>query len=562
MFRSIDSGVNIALSSFLSFLVEIGLIRFALSFMSWQQRNQTWLFLSMVIVSAGLSFRASCLSNMRPTEVISNSPIDNLDPEVKAATASSVPAFPGAEGFGANSVGGRGGRVIEVTNLADSGMGSLRAAIEAEGPRIVVFRVGGTIELQSGLVITNPFITIAGQTAPGGGITLRNDPSNSKTPLKIKTHDVVIRYIRSRPGSSTEITDTLDAISIGNRKGGVYNIIIDHSSFSWATDEVVNSWFDAHDITIQWSIVSEGLNCSTHEEGCHSKGMLLGSDGSRNISIHHNLFAHNAERNPLIKTSGLVDVTNNVMYNPKWSASVSTDDYNEALINFVGNYFKLGNDSNSGSYLLSTSDKGGDGFQIFVQGNIGPNRPSTDMDETLVAKPRARQWIVPTQHDAPLVTTTSAFEAYDQVLANAGATIGVDSQGNSYLRRDTVDERIVDDVRNGTGGIINDPSEVGGWPELAAGTAPDDTDHDGMADEWEVLYCFYPNDPSDGLGDADGDGYTNVEEYLNGTKPTTGSISRRLILPFWSFSSPIFRALTVLAGYLATELSYSVFLKC
>ena len=468
-----------------------------------------------------------CLSVIRPIEVVSTSPIDNPDLGVKAATASSVPAFPGAEGFGANSVGGRGGRVIEVTNLDDSGPGSLRAAIETERPRIVVFRVGGTIELQSGLAITNPFITIAGQTAPGGGITLRNDPSNTETPLKIKTHDVVIRYIRSRPGPSTELDDTLDAITIGNREGGPYNVIVDHSSFSWATDEVVNSWYDAHDITIQWSIVSEGLHCSTHEKGCHSKGMLLGSDGSRNISIHHNLFAHNVERNPLIKTSGLVDVVNNVMYNPKPSASVSTDDYTKALVNYVSNYFKRGNDSNSGNHLVSTSYKGNDGFEIFVQGNIGPNRPSDDMDESLVVRPRARQWIVPTRHDAPLITSTSAFEAYDQVLANAGATIGLESQGNNYWRRDRVDERIVNDVRNGTGRIIDDPSEVGGWPELAAGTAPADTDHDGMADEWEVLYCFNPNDPADGPGDADGDGYTNVEEYLNGTKPTIGSICRR-----------------------------------
>lgn len=257
-------------------------------------------------------------------------------------------------------------------------------------------------------------------------------------------------------------------------------------------------------------------------------GMLLGSDGSRSISIHHNLFAHNVERNPRINTSGLVDVVNNVMYNPKWSASTSSDEYTKALVNYVSNYFRYGNDSNPGNYLVSTSDMGGDGFEIFVQGNIGPNRPSDDMDESLVVKPRARQWIVPTGHDAPLVTRTLAFEAYDQVLANAGATIGLDSQGSSYWRRDTVDERIVNDVRNGTGRIIDDPSEVGGWPELAAGTAPADTDHDGMADEWEVLYCFDPNDPADGPGDADGDGYTNVEEYLNGTQPTTS----RLFLPF------------------------------
>jgi pectate lyase len=438
----------------------------------------------------------------------------------RAATQDSpVLAFPGAEGFGANSVGGRGGRVIEVTNLNDSGPGSLRAAIEAGGPRIVVFRTGGTIELQSGLEISNPFITIAGQTAPGGGITLKNVPSNMDAALTVTAHDVIIRYIRSRPGASTRQACCLDAIQI--LTDSAYNVIIDHCSASWATDETMSTWYDPHDITIQWCIISEGLLDSTHEEGPHSKGLLLGSDGSYNISVHHNLFAHNVERAPLIKTSGLVDVVNNVMYNPEWSASHVTDDYSKALLNYVGNYFKRGPDSTS-EYSLATSNEGGNGLEIFVQGNIGPNRPRDDidyMDESLVVKPEGRQWIVETRHDAPFVTTTSAIEAYDQVLANAGATIGLDSQGNSYWRRDPVDGRIVNDVRNGTGSYIDDPSEVGGWPELAAGTAPPDSDHDGMPDQWERLYCLGPSDPSDGPFDADGDGYTNVEEYLNGTEP-------------------------------------------
>lgn len=337
MFGSVNSVGKVAHSSFLSVLVEVGLIGFALFgitltiaviqglgqpkwdsgfwlsvllvwglgvFFAWEPRKQKGLFLSLVIVSANLSVRGDesslrskfpvsrsdypkekqmkqmtpplwlvgrlvlgvlmvitgCLSGSESVEVVSTPLIDNQDSRERAATASSVPAFPGAEGFGANSVGGRGGRVIEVTNLDDSGPGSLRAAIEADRPRTVVFRVGGTIELQSGLEITNPFITIAGQTAPGGGITLRNDPSNADTSLKIETHDVVIRYIRSRPGPSTELHGTLDAITIGNQEGGTYNVIVDHSSFSWATDEVVNSWYDAHDITIQWSIVSEGLH--------------------------------------------------------------------------------------------------------------------------------------------------------------------------------------------------------------------------------------------------------------------------------------------------------------
>ena len=214
--------------------------------------------------------------------------LDNKPPQQE------LRAFPGAAGFGANALGGRGGRALMVTNLNDSGPGSLRAAIEAEGPRTVIFRVAGTIELKTRIDIANPYITIAGQTAPGGGITLKIDPNYTRSPLRILTHDVILRYIRSRPGPSTAESDILDALTIPSG----HDIIVDHCSFSWATDEVVNTWNDVHDITIQWSIISEGLNDSTHPKGPHSKGMLIGSEGAERISVHHNLFAHNRKRNP------------------------------------------------------------------------------------------------------------------------------------------------------------------------------------------------------------------------------------------------------------------------
>ncbi|MHC4933496.1 MAG: hypothetical protein ACYTGV_15030 [Planctomycetota bacterium] len=153
----------------------------------------------------------------------------------------SLPAFPGAEGFGAHSIGGRGGQVIEVTNLNDAGPGSLRAALEASGPRIVVFRVAGTIELDSSIEVQNPYLTVAGQTAPGDGITLKNSPLNAKTPLKIETYEVVIRYLRSRPGSNPADSGTLDALTISNEEADVYNVIVDHSSFSWATGGIAQS---------------------------------------------------------------------------------------------------------------------------------------------------------------------------------------------------------------------------------------------------------------------------------------------------------------------------------
>jgi pectate lyase len=439
-------------------------------------------------------------------------------PTVKPAMVLPLPAFPGAEGFGTNAVGGRGGRVIEVTNLKDSGPGSLRAAIEVDGPRIVVFRTGGTVELQSGLEVTNPFITIAGQTAPGGGITLKNHSSNDETPLMILTHDVIVRYVRVRPGPGGQP----DGILI--YQNGAHNVILDHCSISWAVDENIGTWGDPYDITIQWSIISEGLFDSTHPEGPHSMGMLLGSNGSHNISVHHNLFIHNSERNPRIRTSGLVDVVNNVVYNYGIDAARLSNHDSNLPVNCVANYVKRGADSKLSSYEVELSPPTGSfTYSVFVKGNIGPHRPTDGLDEALVVAPEDRGSVVPGRHEAPTVTTTSAFTAYDQILDGAGATIGLDSQGNSFWRRDAVDERIVNDVRNGTGGIIDDPSDVGGWPELAAGIAPRDSDHDGMPDDWEGMWGFHPCNAADGSGDADGDGYTNVEEYLNGTDPGHGT---------------------------------------
>ena len=340
-----------------------------------------------------------------------------------------------------------------------------------QGPPHDSLRVGGTIYLRSSLKITEPYITIAGQTAPGGGITLRNVPSNKSSPLEIYAHDVVIRYLRSRPGPPLGAGDNLDSIEILGERA--YNIIIDHCSFSWGVDEVASVWWDAHDITLQWSIISEGLNCSVHPKGCHSTGLLLGSAGAYNISVHHNLLAHNYARNPLIKVSGLVDTVNNVIYNPKGTPVVLSDENGRVRVNLVGNYFKRGVDTDHDKYLASVEILGGYGVEIFVLGNITPQRPSDDLDDALAIKPEDRAWSVPNWHAAPTVKTTSAQEAYEQVLDGAGATKPL---------RDAVDGRIVNDVRQGTGHIINDPSEVGGWPVLAAGTAPKDSDEDGMPD--------------------------------------------------------------------------------
>jgi pectate lyase len=358
-------------------------------------------------------------------------------------------AFPGAEGFGANSRGGLNGQIIEVINLHDSGPGSLRAAIEAKGPRIVVFRVEGTIELLSRIKIVNPFITIAGQTAPGVGITVKNHPSNIRSPIEISTHDVIMRYIRYRPGPSTQFSDTVDALTIS----AGYNIIIDHCSFSWATDEIVNTWNDVRDITIQWSIIAEGLNKSTHPKGRHSKGMLLGSAGAERISVHHNLFAHNYDRNIDINSAGVIDMVNNVFYNAtRWTEI--KDKYGDQKVNIIGNYYKWGPSSGSDGYEVFYYKNTGRHPKVYVKGNIGFHRPSENLPDELIVREDSRWMIVNDRFPAPHITTVSAFEVFDLVLKNTGAILPM---------RDAVDKRIVNDVLQGIGKIIDDPEQVGGW---------------------------------------------------------------------------------------------------
>ena len=263
---------------------------------------------------------------------------------------SPIPAFPGAEGFGAMTVGGRGGRVIEVTNLNDAGPDLCEPLSKQKDRGSLSFVVAGTIELESSLVITNPYITIAGQTAPGEGITLRDVSSAVDAILLIETHDVVIRFLTLRAGPPS----AGDAMMIqASDAHDTYNVVIDHNSISWAVNRDLATWYDVHDISIQWNIFSEGLNCSIHPKGCHSKGVLLGgyaSDENKNKPVpttshfHHNLMAHNGERNPYIEASGVIDVVNNVAYNPFGTFSHIDMVYQLApdLVNYIGNYYKPG----------------------------------------------------------------------------------------------------------------------------------------------------------------------------------------------------------------------------
>jgi len=282
-----------------------------------------------------------------------------------------VPAFPGAEGFGSYTPGGRGGRVIEVTNLNADGPGSLKAAVDAKGARIVVFRVSGIIQLKRQLNIREPFITIAGQTAPGDGICLRG------AYIWVGTHDVIIRHLRVRVGDSPEGPDpgNRDALDVAGDANRVYNVIIDHCSFSWALDETVSTWYGARDVTIQWCIVSEPLMDSLHPQGSHSTGVLLGSGGNT-VSVHHCLLAHNSGRNPLIAADhgkSIVDWRNNVVYN--YGGSGCGNARGSVDVNYVGNYIRMGpNSREPGTFRINPDDE----QLYFVRDNIWPGRSAEE----------------------------------------------------------------------------------------------------------------------------------------------------------------------------------------
>lgn len=400
-----------------------------------------------------------------------------------APALAQLPAFPGAEGYGAMTPGGRGGKVLIVGNLNDAGAGSLRAALAAEGPRIVVFRVAGIIDLKSPIRITQPFVTVAGQSAPGGGITLRGYG------ISVNTHDVMIRHLRVRPGdlSGTEV----DGIAIG---GASANVVIDHCSVSWAVDENLSPSGAISDVTVQWSIISEALNRSVHGKGAHGYGSLVRASGG--LTMHHNLWAHNSSRNPRLGCNygrppfPRFDIRNNVIYNAG-GANVAGDSF-EA--NYIANYHKKGPDSPPEHPIFSPTEK------AVLRFHIADNYPAT---LRWFARPGIME--ASAAFAAPPVRTTSAAIAYEEVLAHAGATLP---------RRDAVDERIVREVREGSGAHIDSQWEVGGWPGMRAGRPARDTDRDGIPDEWEIARGLNPRDAANAVLAAPS-GYTWIEEYLN-----------------------------------------------
>jgi hypothetical protein len=417
-----------------------------------------------------------------------------------------LPAFPGAEGFGAYSQCGRSGRVLEVTDLNDSGPGSLREAVEAKGPRIVVFRVSGTIDLKSGLSISNPYITIAGQTAPGDGICLKDYP------LGISADHVVVRFLRVRPADNAKSES--DAISISAGR----DIIVDHCSASWSVDETLSASTSGQlgNVTVQWCIISESLNNSVHHKGAHGYGSLIRGGWGNGYTFHHNLYAHHRGRSPRPGNYNsasqdpkgfIFDFRNNVIYN--WAGSAAgynSDGDSITKMNFVGNYYKQGRNS-TGRFAFAESTTCAQAW--FAENSMNGVRP--DDPWSLVSfRDFSAEQIKAYKQNAPIpvadVTTDDVMTAFKRVLAQAGAVLP---------KRDSVDARIVREIIDRTGKIIDDEQDVGGWPDLKSSEPPLDTDHDGMPDDWEKRHNLNPNDPTDGPKDRDSDGYTNIEEYLN-----------------------------------------------
>jgi hypothetical protein len=413
------------------------------------------------------------------------------------------PAFPGAEGFGKFTIGGRGGRVIEVTNLNDSGHGSFRAACEATGPRTVVFRLSGTIALEKRLTIRNPYITIAGQTAPGDGICIRDHK------VTFDTEHVIIRYMKFRPG------DVQRTEHDGFGGNGNY-AIIDHCSVSWGIDETL-SINKASNFTVQWCMATESLYDSIHHKGKHGYGGLWGGPGG---SWHHNILAHHSSRNPRVSgnaESGLMDFRNNVIYNWGFNSAYGGELWPR---NWVNNYYKYGPATRESVRRRIFVQKDARG-RMFAEGNYVWGFPEIsadnwnggiDIDDEGDATLSDLRALTP--YSVAPVATESAESAFESVLRNAGAS----------LRRDRVDQRIVNEVRSGSAefgkswggggkGIIDSQNDVGGWPDLISTAPPVDSDHDGMADEWETSGGLNPTNPSDGALITDG--YTNLELYLN-----------------------------------------------
>lgn len=490
---------------------------------------------------------------------------------MSASADDSVPAFPGAEGHGRYVTGGRGGQVIHVTNLNDSGAGSLREALGKSGKRIIVFDVSGDIHLKLPLAITRGDVTVLGQTAPGGGITICDQT------VEIKADNVILRFLRVRRGELVSADDGADAAWGRNRK----NIILDHLSLSWSTDEVA-SWYDNRNFTMQWCVLAEGL-ASGHTKGTHSYGGIW---GGKNASFHHNMIAHVNNRVPRINGARYawtgydtsmypnvveaerVDLRNNVYYN--WgNGNGCYGGPGGGYCNIVNNYYKAGPATKNKTRVLQASVcSSGNGdkkhpelydyaSRYYIDGNYVTAASVPDRydwkgvtydsglttfngekyikdannyyvaDESDVYKSSGVRYVrmkLGEPIDAGVVTTHSAKAAFEKMLSYGGASLMRDGHDVRYMEEARTGTVTFKGSLNGWQGIIDKcidviPGYEGTpypWSTPEATSAPVDSDGDGMPDEWEVLNGLDPNKNDASLYTVDPRGwYTNIEVYAN-----------------------------------------------
>ncbi|SFC28130.1 Pectate lyase [Parapedobacter composti] len=456
---------------------------------------------------------------------------DDGDPEGPDPVVEEALAFPGAEGFGRDATGGRGGKVLFVTKLTDDGTpGTLRHAINQSGARYILFKVAGNIALTSPLRIRNGDVTIAGQTAPGDGICIQHYP------VIIQADNVIIRFMRFRMGDRGEAEG--DALEARGHK----HIIVDHCSMSWSTDECVSMYNNEY-TTLQWCIISESLRNSVHEKGAHGYGGIW---GGRYASFHHNLLAHHDSRNPRLgETAGsafaltnLTDIRNNVVYNWDGNSMYGGEAMN---VNIVNNYYKPGpaTRSSRAERIISIDKNNNEGTEVYgiwgkfyIDGNHvdGSARATADNWTHGVYNQFHSRYVPVSESDKAVmrraephvhhlgphngVETQAATAAYEAVLSHAGAS----------LKRDALDVRVVDDVRRGvythegsrgsTNGIIDSQDDVGGWPILRAGEYPPNQSGDGIADDWKRAKGLDPAKFQANGRDLS-TAYDNLEVYIN-----------------------------------------------
>lgn len=466
---------------------------------------------------------------------------DSGPDEAAGAAANPLPVFPGAQGAGTQTPGGRGGTVHVVTSLADAGAGTLRACVEASGPRICTFATGGTIELQSSLYITDPFLTVAGQTAPGGGIQITNAPGAVISNLVlVSTHDVVWAYTRARNQYRPACSDAgnSECGALMSVQGRGYNVVFAHNSLAWNQDEGFGVWRGGadpvHDVTMTMNLVAEGLDS-------HSTGMIMGgstssdSGGVTDIDFHHNLVMNNNHRNPLMKgRSGRV--VNNIFYNQRFYTSQFGGG---GSYDVIGNAYVKGPLAADGGFTYEVqafTAAGTDAFDgspsLHLAGNTGWRQTDPAGDQWamtgLVSGENGReQGAMPAgwRRSSALAPTAVPLVAEPvgritggsgSVAPTVGASRRLDCNGAWVESRDPVDTRLVGQYVTNTG-IRTLPSRdttYGPIPTLARGTACADTDADGMPDAWErARLGSLAATPS---ADADGDGYTNIEAWLWG----------------------------------------------